>query len=171
MHLHIKLFYMKRQEKPPPTQKKNKKKPQNHEVHEVRHNLHDPSTGFPTPPWQQPQPTSVPSPPPPKEQSSLCWVRAAVLPVLLSEAPTWAQLKHNSHNLKLMLGNRLRKQQMLACLSQRHHRLSTNALLCFVAPALLTAQAVSCLLSLLLQTMSWMSARQRSAAAHHFWLC
>jgi len=60
---------------------------------------------------------------------------------------------------------------MLACLSQRHHRLSTNALLCFVAPALLTAQAVSCLLSLLLQTMSWMSARQRSAVAHHFWLC
>lgn len=69
---------------------------------------------------------------------------SSVLCFFSSEAPTWAQLKCNSWNLKLMLGKILRKQRIPVCLLQRNSWPFTNVPLCFPAPALLTSQTGNC---------------------------
>lgn len=110
----------------------------------MRHNFCGRSASFPTSSSQWPQPSSV------KLFSQrrwgyLVWVIAQVLCFFSSEAPTWAQLKCNSWNLKLMLGKILRKQRIPVCILQRNSWPFTNMPLCFPAPALLTSQTGNCI--------------------------
>lgn len=61
-----------------------------------------------------------------------------------------------------MLGKILRKQQIPIWILQRNSWPFTNILLCFLAPALLTAQIANCLFSLLLQILCRALARHDS---------